>query len=96
MFLLSFLIFLEKRLLLLIIPSESGNIKESTKIEEGVSMDMNRVKQILSSPGNVRVEYHGIPVWIESCDEGNGIANVHDIKNPDETVEVKVAELEEI
>lgn len=59
-------------------------------------MDMNRVKQILSSPGNVRVEYHGIPVWIESCDEGNDIANVHDIKNPDETVEVKVAELEEI
>ena len=83
-------------MLLLIILPESGNIKESMKIEEGIAMDVNRVKQILSSPGNVRVEYHGIPVWIESCDEGNGIANVHDITNPDETVEVKVAELEEI
>ncbi|WP_028400282.1 H-type small acid-soluble spore protein [Ectobacillus panaciterrae] len=58
-------------------------------------MDANRVKQILSSPANIRVEYHGVPVWIESCDEGNGIANVHDVANPKESVQVKITELEE-
>ncbi|MCP8969497.1 H-type small acid-soluble spore protein [Ectobacillus ponti] len=59
-------------------------------------MDVNRVKQILSSPSHVRVEYNGVPVWIESCDESNGIANVHDVKNPDETVEVSITELQEM
>lgn len=58
-------------------------------------MDVKRIKQILSSPATIHVEYHGVPVWIESCDEANGLADVHDINNPDETVQVKVAELEE-
>ncbi|MBD5800254.1 small, acid-soluble spore protein, H family, partial [Bacillus pseudomycoides] len=49
-------------------------------------MDVKRVKQILSSSSRIDVTYHGVPVWIESCDEGRGVANVHDVKAPNETV----------
>ncbi|PEA82957.1 acid-soluble spore protein H [Bacillus pseudomycoides] len=58
-------------------------------------MDVKRVKQILSSSSRIDVTYHGVPVWIESCDEGSGIANVHDVKTPNETVQVDVTALEE-
>jgi small acid-soluble spore protein H (minor) len=59
-------------------------------------MDVNRVKQILSSPANIPVEYHGVRVWIDSCDEKNGIASVHEVSNPSEKVQVKITELEEL
>ncbi|WP_459502502.1 acid-soluble spore protein H [Bacillus sp. C1] len=58
-------------------------------------MDVKRVKQILSSSSRIDVTYHGVPVWIESCDEGRGIANVHDVETPNETVQVDVTSLEE-
>ncbi|CAI8986824.1 MULTISPECIES: acid-soluble spore protein H [Bacillus] len=58
-------------------------------------MDVKRVKQILSSSSRIDVTYHGVPVWIESCDEGRGIANVYDVKTPNETVQVDVTALEE-
>ncbi|MEN1937703.1 acid-soluble spore protein H [Paenibacillus sp. 102] len=58
-------------------------------------MDIKRVKQILSSSSRIDVTYQGVPVWIESCDEGSGIANVHDVKTPHETVQVDVTALEE-
>ncbi|UOY91930.1 H-type small acid-soluble spore protein [Ectobacillus sp. JY-23] len=58
-------------------------------------MDVKRVKQILSSPANIPVSYNGVSVWIESCDEGNAVAQVHDITNPHETVQVNVSELQE-
>ena len=58
-------------------------------------MDINRVKQILSSSSRIDVTYQGVPVWIESCDETSGLANVHDIKTPQETVQVDITALEE-
>ncbi|MCP1122357.1 acid-soluble spore protein H [Bacillus sp. 3103sda1] len=58
-------------------------------------MDINRAKQILSSSSRIDVTYHGVPVWIESCDEASGLANVHDIKTPNETVQVDITALEE-
>ncbi|MFD3448377.1 H-type small acid-soluble spore protein [Microbacteriaceae bacterium 4G12] len=59
-------------------------------------MDVKRVKQVLSSSANITVEYHGVPIWIESCDEASGVANVHDLDYPQEKVQVKVEELEEL
>jgi small acid-soluble spore protein H (minor) len=58
-------------------------------------VDINRVKQILSSSSRIDVTYHGVPVWIENCDEASGIANVHDLKTPHETVQVEITSLEE-
>ncbi|MGG0240232.1 acid-soluble spore protein H [Bacillus sp. AFS018417] len=58
-------------------------------------MDIKRAKQILSSSSRIDVTYHGVPVWIESCDEASGLANVHDIKTPNETVQVDITALEE-
>ncbi|KFZ43163.1 H-type small acid-soluble spore protein [Anoxybacillus flavithermus] len=40
-------------------------------------MDMNRVKQIISSPDDIRVYYHGQSVWIDEYDEANRTATVH-------------------
>ncbi|KEK23850.1 acid-soluble spore protein H [Bacillus gaemokensis] len=58
-------------------------------------MDVKRVKQILSSSSRIDVMYQGVAVWIESCDEGRGIAHVHDVNVPHETVQVDVTALEE-
>ncbi|WP_009880022.1 acid-soluble spore protein H, partial [Bacillus anthracis] len=42
-------------------------------------MDVKRVKQILSSSSRIDVTYEGVPVWIESCDEQSGVAQVYDV-----------------
>ncbi len=76
--------------------------KGNEKIERSViskrrnnSMDVKRVKQILSSSSRIDVTYEGVPVWIESCDEQRGIAQVYDVSNPEESVHVDVTALEE-
>lgn len=38
---------------------------------------MNRVKQIISSPDDIRVSYHGQSVWIDGYDESRRTATVH-------------------
>ncbi|WP_416829098.1 H-type small acid-soluble spore protein [Ectobacillus polymachus] len=58
-------------------------------------MHVKRVKQILSSPATVNVEYHGVPIWITNCNEQNETAEIHDIDNPNEQVEVPIQELQE-
>lgn len=58
-------------------------------------MNIKRVKQILSSSSRINVTYQGVPVWIESCDEERGIADVHDVDTPHETVQVDITALEE-
>ena len=58
-------------------------------------MDVKRVKQILSSSSRIDVTYEGVPVWIESCDEQKGSAQVYDVSNPGESVHVDVTALEE-
>ena len=59
-------------------------------------MDVKRVKQILSSSSRIDVTYEGVPVWIESCDEQKGSAQVYDVSNPGESVHVDVTALEEV
>ncbi|MFX3625651.1 MAG: H-type small acid-soluble spore protein [Ectobacillus sp.] len=59
-------------------------------------MDMKRAKQILSSPGHIPVEYHGVRVWLENCDESTGTVSVHDVDNKKESVQVNVSELKEL
>ncbi len=73
-------------------------LKGYEKIERSVvskrrdsSMDVTRVKQILSSSSRIDVTYEGVPVWIESCDEQSGV----DVSNPGESVHVDVTALEE-
>lgn len=69
--------------------------EEYLNVKERILMDVKRVKQILSSSSKINVTYFGVPVWIESCNETNGIVNVHDLQSPDETVQVDVTALEE-
>ncbi|MBB5324415.1 small acid-soluble spore protein H (minor) [Anoxybacillus tepidamans] len=59
-------------------------------------MDMNRVKQIVSSPADIPVHYHGVSVWIDSYNEQRQTATVH-MRDGHlrETREVPIAELEE-
>lgn len=40
-------------------------------------MDMNRVKQIVSSPADIPVYYNGVSVWIDGYDEKKETATVH-------------------
>ncbi|CAM4329245.1 acid-soluble spore protein H [Bacillus manliponensis] len=58
-------------------------------------MDVKRVKQILSSSSKIDVTYFDVPVWIESCNEVEGTANVHDLHSPNETIQVNITALEE-
>lgn len=76
-------------------------LKGKEKIERSVisqrrdsRMDVKRVKQILSSSSRIDVTYEGVPVWIESCDEQSGVAQVYDVSNPGESVHVNVTALE--
>jgi len=59
-------------------------------------MDIRRAKQILSSPEDVMVNYHGQSVWIDSCDEQGNTCIVHMRGNEQEKSSVSVSELEEV
>jgi small acid-soluble spore protein H (minor) len=39
-------------------------------------MDLDRVKQILTSDQEIPVHYHGVPVWIEHIDATSSMATV--------------------
>ena len=39
-------------------------------------MNLNRVKEILSSDQEIAVHYHGVPVWIESIEDTSSMAVV--------------------
>lgn len=48
-------------------------------------MDLNRVKEILSSSDEINVHYHGMPVWVESIDPTSSMATIqargnHDVR----------------
>lgn len=58
-------------------------------------MEMNRVKQIVSSPSEITVRYNGVPVWIQSYDENAHTARVYTRTNPDDEMDVEVRELME-
>ena len=58
-------------------------------------MEENRVKQILSSPGEIDVTYNGVAVWIDKLHEDGKMATVH-LRGPlEERSEVDIAELKE-
>jgi small acid-soluble spore protein H (minor) len=39
-------------------------------------MDLSRVKEVLASEDEILVNYHGIPVWIESIEDTSSMAFV--------------------
>ncbi|KOR95158.1 H-type small acid-soluble spore protein [Geobacillus stearothermophilus] len=59
-------------------------------------MEMNRVKQIVSSPADILVYYNGVSVWIDAYDEERQMATVH-LRDGrlNERLDVPVAELTE-
>ncbi|AEH46654.1 H-type small acid-soluble spore protein [Parageobacillus thermoglucosidasius] len=40
-------------------------------------MDINRVKQIVSSPADIPVYYNGVSVWIDDYNEQEETATIH-------------------
>ncbi|RSK28383.1 H-type small acid-soluble spore protein [Bacillus sp. HMF5848] len=58
-------------------------------------MDVNRVKQILSSPANIDVKYHGVSVWIDGVNEEGTTASVHMRGNHNDKRDVAISELTE-
>ncbi|MBS4176703.1 H-type small acid-soluble spore protein [Lederbergia citrea] len=58
-------------------------------------MDVNRVKQILSSSADIEVKYKGVSVWIDQVNEDGKMATVH-LRGPlEERSIVEISELEE-
>lgn len=58
-------------------------------------MDVNRVKQILSSSAEVEVLYNGASVWIDQLNEDGRSATVH-LRGPlEERTIVEITELQE-
>ncbi|MCQ6276254.1 H-type small acid-soluble spore protein [Bacillus sp. V3B] len=58
-------------------------------------MDVNRVKQILSSKSDVEVKYHDTSVWIDQLNEDGITVTVH-LRGPlEERTTVPIAELTE-
>ncbi|PMC39192.1 H-type small acid-soluble spore protein [Bacillus sp. UMB0899] len=59
-------------------------------------MDINRVKQILSSSADIKVMYNGASVWIDELHEDQEMVTCH-LRGPlEERTQVSVAELKEI
>ncbi|MGP7815572.1 H-type small acid-soluble spore protein [Niallia sp. 01092] len=59
-------------------------------------MDINRAKQILSSPAEIEVQYNGVSIWIDEIKEANETAIVHLIGGMKEPTEVDIASLQEV
>jgi len=56
-------------------------------------MNVNRVKQILSSSADIEVKYNGASVWIDQLNEDGKTASVH-LRGPlEERTTVEIAEL---
>ena len=58
-------------------------------------MEMNRVKQIISSPKETKVTYHGVPVWLKHYNDAQNSVSVYDLDNPEEIMVLPVDELVE-
>lgn len=56
-------------------------------------MDMNRVKQILSSPADIKVMYNGSSIWIDELHEDQEMVTCH-LRGPlEERTQVAVSDL---
>jgi small acid-soluble spore protein H (minor) len=71
-------------------------VKNKTTIYLGVIiMNVNRVKQILSSSADIEVKYNGSSVWIDQLNEDGRTATVH-LRGPlEERTIVEIGELVE-
>jgi small acid-soluble spore protein H (minor) len=58
-------------------------------------MNKRRAKEIASSPIMANVTYNGVPIYIESVNEDNGIAYIHSLDNPENRQQVSITNLEE-
>ncbi|TCP28999.1 small acid-soluble spore protein H (minor) [Scopulibacillus darangshiensis] len=58
-------------------------------------MEVNRVKQILSSSADIDVTYHDVSVWIDQLNEDGKTVMVHMRGPSEERSVVKISELEE-
>lgn len=58
-------------------------------------MEFNRVKQILSSPEDITVHYHGQSIWIDQYNDHDQTATIHLRGRHHDKSDVPVAELEE-
>lgn len=58
-------------------------------------MDIKRARQIISSPNEVTVHYHGVSVWLKNCNDSNQSVSIYATTDPDEVMIVPVEELEE-
>lgn len=58
-------------------------------------MEMNRVKQIISSPKEITVTYHGVPVWLKHYNVAENSVSVFTEDNPQEVMVLPVDELVE-
>lgn len=56
-------------------------------------MDKKRAKEIIASPDMVEVTYNGKSIYIENVNDGNGIAKIYPINQPEKTEEVLVDNL---
>jgi small acid-soluble spore protein H (minor) len=64
-------------------------------IAEVTEMDLNRIKQILSSSAEIDVVYNGASVWIDHLNEDGRTATVH-LRGPlEERTTVEISELQE-
>ncbi len=63
--------------------------------EEVCEMELQRAKEIASSPVMAHVTHEGHQVYIQSVDEGTKKARVYHLKNPDRRYEVHVHDLTE-
>lgn len=68
--------------------------KNKMTIKRGVKeMNVNRVKQILSSSADIEVKYNGASVWIDQLNEDGRTATVH-LRGPlEERTTVEIGEL---
>ncbi len=58
-------------------------------------MDIHRAKQIISSPNEITVTYHGVSVWLQHTNETDQSVSVFTKDNPNEVMVVPAAELNE-
>ena len=56
-------------------------------------MEVSRAKEILNSEQTIRVEYQGIPVWIDQINENNQTVILHRLGAEHERQTVNAAEL---
>ncbi|WP_338472271.1 small acid-soluble spore protein H [Niallia sp. XMNu-256] len=58
-------------------------------------MDAKRAQEIVSSQQMINVTYNGKSIYIEHVDQGNGVATIHPLNDPNQKQSVPVTNLTE-